>query len=401
MKIAIIGGGAAAFFAAINTKENFPDSEVFLFEKTTKLLSKVLVSGGGRCNVTNSETSISSFSKCYPRGEKQLKKLFGTFNNQNTIKWFESRGVELVAEQDGRMFPKSNTSQTIYDLFVSESERLGIKIQLKSGVNFIKKEGEKINLEVNGQNLLFDKVIVCTGGSPKLEGFNWIKTLGHTIENPVPSLFTFNIPNEKITKLMGLSVPNAIVSIQGTKLKNHGALLITHWGMSGPAVLKLSSFGARLLAERKYNFNINISWCGESNFEGVKEYFISVIKENPKKKLFNIRPFNFPKRLWSYLLERSEISEEKPWVELGKKQINKLVQTICNDTYSVNGKTTFKEEFVTCGGIGLESINMKTMESKHIKNLYFAGEILDIDGITGGFNFQAAWTTAFISSKLN
>ena len=171
--------------------------------------------------------------------------------------------------------------------------------------------------------------------------------------------------------------------------------------MSGPAVLKLSSFGARLLAERKYNFNINISWCGESNFEGVKEYFISVIKENPKKKLFNIRPFNFPKRLWSYLLERSEISEEKPWGELGKKHLNKLVQTICNDTYSVNGKTTFKEEFVTCGGIGLESINMKTMESKHIKNLYFAGEILDIDGITGGFNFQAAWTTAFISSKLN
>ena len=401
MKTAIIGGGAAAFFAAINTKENFPDSEVFLFEKTTKLLSKVLFSGGGRCNVTNSETSISSFSKCYPRGEKQLKKLFGTFNNQNTIKWFESRGVELVAEQDGRMFPKSNTSQTIYDLFVSESERLGIKIQLKSGVNSIKIEGDKINLEVNGQNLLFDKVIVCTGGSPKLEGFNWIKNLGHTIENPVPSLFTFNIPNEKITKLMGLSVPNAIVSIQGTKLKNHGALLITHWGMSGPAVLKLSSFGARMLSDEKYVFKINISWYGESNFEGLKGYFISLIKENPKKKLFNIRPFSFPKRLWSYLLVRSEISEEKPWGELGKKQLNKLVQTICNDTYSVNGKTTFKEEFVTCGGIGLESINMKTMESKHINNLYFAGEILDIDGITGGFNFQAAWTTAFIASKLN
>ena len=401
MKTAIIGGGAAAFFAAINTKENFPDSEVFLFEKTTKLLSKVLFSGGGRCNVTNSETSISSFSKCYPRGEKQLKKLFGTFNNQNTIKWFESRGVKIVAEQDGRMFPKSNTSQTIYDLFVKETERLGIKVQLKSGVNSIKQEGEKINLEVNGQNLLFDKVIVCTGGSPKLEGFNWIKTLGHKIENPVPSLFTFNIPNEKITKLMGLSVPNAIVSIQGSKLKNQGALLITHWGMSGPAVLKLSSFGARMLSDQKYDFNINISWCGESNFEGVNEYFQDVISSNAKKKLFNIRPFSFPRRLWSYLLERSEISEEKPWGELGKKQLNKLVQTICNDTYSVKGKTTFKEEFVTCGGISLESINMKTMESKHIKNLYFAGEILDIDGITGGFNFQAAWTTAFIASKLN
>jgi len=401
MKTVIIGGGAAAFFAAINTKEHFPNSEVVLFEKTSKLLSKVLVSGGGRCNVTNSETSISSFSKCYPRGEKQLKKLFGTFNNQHTIKWFESRGVELVAEQDGRMFPKSNRSQTIYDLFLSETERLGIKIQLKSGVNSIKQEGEKINLEVNGQNLLFDKVIVCTGGSPKLEGFNWIKTLGHKIENPVPSLFTFNIPNENITKLMGLSVPNAIVSIQGTKLKNKGSLLITHWGMSGPAVLKLSSFGSRMLSDQKYDFNINISWCGESNFEGVKEYFQDVIRANTKKKLFNIRPFNFPKRLWSYLLQRSEILEEKPWGELGKKQLNKLVQTICNDTYWVKGKTTFKEEFVTCGGISLEGINMKTMESKHIKNLYFAGEILDIDGVTGGFNFQAAWTTAFIASKLN
>ena len=401
MKTVVIGGGAAAFFAAINTKEHFPNSEVVLFEKTSKLLSKVLVSGGGRCNVTNSETSISSFSKCYPRGEKQLKKLFGTFNNHHTIKWFKSRGVELVAEQDGRMFPKSNRSQTIYDLFLSETERLGIKIQLKSGVNSIKQEGEKINLEVNGQNLLFDKVIVCTGGSPKLEGFNWIKTLGHKIENPVPSLFTFNIPNENITKLMGLSVPNAIVSIQGTKLKNKGSLLITHWGMSGPAVLKLSSFGSRMLSDQKYDFNINISWCGESNFEGVKEYFQDVIRANTKKKLFNISPFNFPKRLWSYLLQRSEILEEKPSGELGKKQLNKLVQTICNDTYWVKGKTTFKEEFVTCGGISLEGINMKTMESKHIKNLYFAGEILDIDGVTGGFNFQAAWTTAFISSKLN
>ena len=213
MKTAIIGGGAAAFFASINTKEHFPNSEVVLFEKTSKLLSKVLVSGGGRCNVTNSETSISNFSKSYPRGEKQLKKLFNTFSNQDTINWFESRGVKIVSEEDGRMFPKSNTSQTIYDLFISETERLGIKVQLKSGVNSIKQEEEKINLEVNGQNLLFDKVIVCTGGSPKLEGFNWIKTIGHKIENPVPSLFTFNIPNEKITKLMGLSVPEASVSI--------------------------------------------------------------------------------------------------------------------------------------------------------------------------------------------
>jgi hypothetical protein len=286
-------------------------------------------------------------------------------------------------------------------LFLHESEKLGIKIKLKSGVNSIKQEAEKIILEVNGKFLLFDKVIVCTGGSPKLEGFNWMKNLGHKIENPVPSLFTFNIPNEKITKLMGLSVPNALISIEGTKQKNSGSLLITHWGMSGPAILKLSSFGAILLSDKKYNFNISVSWCGESNFEKIKDELQSIITENKQKKLFNIRPFNFPKRLWSYLLEGSDLSEEKPWGELGKKQLNKLVQTICNDIYSVKGKTTFKEEFVTCGGISSESINIKTMESKHIKNLYFAGEILDIDGVTGGFNFQAAWTTAFIASKLN
>tara|TARA_B000000565_G_scaffold239559_1_gene203188 strand:- start:226 stop:1125 length:900 start_codon:yes stop_codon:yes gene_type:complete len=299
------------------------------------------------------------------------------------------------------MFPKSNTSQTIYDLFISESKNLGVRVNLKSSVTSLIQEGEKISVQVNGQKLLFDKVIVCTGGSPKLEGFDWLKILDHKIESPVPSLFTFNIPNEKITQLMGLSVPSALVSIEGTKLRSTGPLLITHWGFSGPAVLKLSSFGARNLSDKNYNFRMGISWCGENNFEKVKEEIQSIINTNQKKKLFKIRPYNFPKRLWSYLLDRSDLSAEKPYSELGTKQLNKLVQIICNDSYVVSGKTTYKEEFVTCGGINLESINFKTMESKHIKNLYFAGEILDIDGITGGFNFQSAWTTAFIASKLN
>ena len=400
MKTAIIGGGASGFFTAINTKENFPNSEIIIFEKSNKLLAKVLVSGGGRCNVTNSENSISVFSKSYPRGERQLKKLFGRFNNQHVIEWFKNKGVELVSEEDGRMFPKSNTSQTIYDLFVSESEKLGIMVNLKSTVTSIKQEGEQITIQVNGQKLLFDKVIVCTGGSPKLSGLDWLKSSGHKIEKPVPSLFTFNILNKRITQLMGLSVPNALVSIEGTKLKNTGPLLITHWGLSGPAVLKLSSIGARILACKNYNFKISVSWCGENNFEKVKEEMHSIINTNMNKKLLRARPYNFPKRLWSYLLDRSELTEEKPCFELGKKQLNKLVNTICNDGYLVNGKTTFKEEFVTCGGISLDSLNLKNLESKHIKNLYFAGEILDIDGITGGFNFQAAWTTAFIASKL-
>jgi len=400
MKTAIIGGGASGFFTAINTKENFPNSEIIIFEKSNKLLTKVLVSGGGRCNVTNSERSISVFSRSYPRGERQLKKLFGRFNNQHVIEWFKNKGVELVSEEDRRMFPKSNTSQTIYDLFVSQADKLGVKINLKSTVTSIKQEGEQITIQVNGQKLLFDKVIVCTGGSPKLSGLDWLKSLGHKIEEPVPSLFTFNILNKKITQLMGLSVLDAMVSIEGTKLKNTGPLLITHWGLSGPAVLKLSSFGARFLAYKNYNFKISVSWCGENNFEKVRDEMRSIFNTNKNKKLLSIRPYNFPKRLWSYLLERSELSEEKPCLELGKKQLNKLINTICNDGYLVNGKTTFKEEFVTCGGISLKSVNLKNLESKHIKNLYFAGEILNIDGITGGFNFQAAWTTAFIASKL-
>ena len=400
MKAAIIGGGASGFFSAINAKENFPNYEIIIFEKSNKLLTKVLVSGGGRCNVTNSESSVSVFSKSYPRGERHLKKLFGRFNNQDVIEWFKNKGVELVSEEDGRMFPKSNTSQTIYDLFVSESEKLGVRVNLKSPVTSIKQEGKQIAIQVNGQKLLFDKVIVCSGGSPKLSGLEWLKSLGHKIEDPVPSLFTFNILNKKITRLMGLSVPNALVSIEGTKLKNTGSLLITHWGFSGPAVLKLSSIGARILAFKNYNFKISVSWCGENNFEKVKKEMHSIINANKKKKLLSIRPNNLPKRLWSYLLERSGLPEEKLYSELGKKQLNKLINTICNDGYLVNGKTTFKEEFVTCGGISLKSLNLKNLESKHIKNLYFAGEILDIDGITGGFNFQAAWTTAFIASKL-
>ena len=400
MKAAIIGGGASGFFSAINAKENFPNYEIIIFEKSNKLLTKVLVSGGGRCNVTNSESSVSVFSKSYPRGERHLKKLFGRFNNQDVIEWFKNKGVELVSEEDGRMFPKSNTSQTIYDLFVSESKKLGVRVNLKSTVTSIKQEGKQIAIQVNGQKLLFDKVIVCSGGSPKLSGLEWLKSLGHKIEDPVPSLFTFNILNKKITRLMGLSVPNALVSIEGTKLKNTGSLLITHWGFSGPAVLKLSSIGARILAFKNYNFKISVSWCGENNFEKVKKEMHRIINANKKKKLLSIRPNNLPKRLWSYLLERSGLPEEKPYSELGKKQLNKLINTICNDGYLVNGKTTFKEEFVTCGGISLKSLNLKNLESKHIKNLYFAGEILDLDGITGGFNFQAAWTTAFIASKL-
>ena len=401
MKVAIIGGGAAGFFTAINIKDNFPNAEVVIFEKTSKVLSKVKVSGGGRCNVTNGIDSIKELSKSYPRGEKKLRKAFGYFSNKDAFQWFENRGVALVTQKDNCVFPKSQNSQTIIDCFLNEVQEKNITIQYKKGVKKIKSNTDKIELTfLNDTIQIFDKVIVATGGSPQLKGLDWLKETGHTIEKPVPSLFTFNLYNEPITKLMGIVVENAIVSIQGTKLKSDGPLLITHWGFSGPAILKLSAFGARILSEMNYEFKVQINWINVTNIELVRDELLTIVNSHPKKKITSIRPFNLQNRLWLFLLERITISLEKTWQELGKKGINKLVNTLTNDVYIAKGKTTFKEEFVTCGGISLEDINFKTMESKIIKNLYFAGEVLDIDGITGGFNFQAAWTTAFIASKL-
>ena len=403
MRIAVIGGGAAGFFSAIAAKENRLDSHVTIFEKSQKVLSKVKVSGGGRCNVTNGTTSISELAKGYPRGEKQLKKAFSVFSTTDTWKWFESRGVELYTQDDNRVFPKSDNSHSIVDCLMAETNQLGIDLQLGAGVSSIKSASDKLELQFQGEteSRTFDKVIIATGGSPSKKGFDWLEHLGHKIEVPVPSLFTFNMPTEPIKELMGVVVANAMVNIQGTKLKSQGPLLITHWGMSGPAILKLSAFGARILSELGYKFKAQVNWAGEPNNELVLENVRDIIEQNPKKLLSNVRPFGLPERMWLFLLTRSEISSTKKWSELSKKDLNKLVNTLTNDEYQVSGKTTFKEEFVTCGGISLESVNFKTMESKACPNLYFAGEILDVDGITGGYNFQAAWTTGFIAGKLN
>jgi hypothetical protein len=403
MKVAVIGGGAAGFFSAIAAKENHPDSEVTIFEKSQKVLSKVKVSGGGRCNVTNGTTSISELAKGYPRGEKQLKKAFSTFNTVHTRAWLESRGVELYVQSDNRVFPTSNDSQTIVDCLFRETKRLGISIQLGVGISSIEANNDQLELQFQSESPLktFDKVIVATGGSPSRKGFDWLERLGHKIEEPVPSLFTFNMPSESIIELMGVVAENAIVSIQGSKLRSQGPLLITHWGMSGPAILKLSAFGARILSGMNYDFKIQVNWAGEVNNELVMTQLEEITVANPNKLLQNVKPFGLPERLWLFVLERSELPPTKKWSELGKKGMNKLVNTLTNDEYTVSGKTTFKEEFVTCGGISLESVNFNTMESRVCKNLYFAGEILDIDGITGGYNFQAAWTTAYIAGKLN
>ncbi|MEZ7953787.1 MAG: NAD(P)/FAD-dependent oxidoreductase [Bacteroidales bacterium] len=403
MKIAVIGGGAAGFFAALSAKEYYPESELIILEKSQQLLSKVKISGGGRCNVTNGCATIDQLTAAYPRGGRQLKKLFGVFNNHSTIEWFESRGVPLTIQEDKCVFPSSQDSQTIVDCFLGETERLGIKIITGTGIEDIKTASEGINIyykDIKREPQLFNKVIIATGGSPKREGLHWLERCGHKIVDPLPSLFSFNMPSEPVKNLMGVVVEKASATIQGTKIKADGALLITHWGMSGPAILKLSSFGARILRERDYNFKIGINWINEPNNEIVTFEIDSIIAEHSGKMLSSVRPYSLPVRLWMHLLEKCEISSDKRWSELGKKGINKIVNTLTNDEYTVKGKATFREEFVTCGGVSLDSINLNTLESKVVPNLYFAGEVLDIDAITGGFNLQAAWTTGFIAGKL-
>ena len=398
-KVAVIGGGAAGFFAAISCKTHHPEAQVFIIEKTSKLLAKVKVSGGGRCNVTNGFEGISGFAKHYPRGEKQLKKAFGQFNSKDTIEWFENRGVALKTEPDGRMFPTTDQSQTIINCLMQECKRLGIQIRTSSQVQEIVSHEDSIELVINGIKEIFQSVIIATGGQPKKEGFQWLKDLGHQIIEPVPSLFTFNMPKNPITKLMGLSVPNATVRIQGTKLEQSGPLLITHWGMSGPAVLKTSAWGARTLNELNYQFVAHVNWLGSSKDFEVKEQIDLVRQNSPKKLLKNLCPFELPQRFWEFQLNKCEVDLEKPWAEVSKKHINKLIEVLVNDQYPVSGKTTFKEEFVTAGGIDLAEVDFSSMQSRVVNNLYFAGEVLNIDGVTGGFNFQAAWTTGYIAGK--
>jgi len=401
LRVAIIGGGAAGFFAAFSVKENHRDAEVVILEKTGKTLAKVKVSGGGRCNVTNACFSASKLSKFYPRGEKPMKKLFSVFQAVDTVEWFKKRGVELKAEGDNRMFPVTDSSRTIIDCFHKEAEKLGIKVLLQKTVNKIVPRADGFSLHLEKGVEFFDNVIIATGGSPKETGFDWLKNLGHSIVPPQPSLFTFNIPHDPIKKLMGLVVEHATVRIQGTKLSYAGPVLITHWGMSGPAVLKLSAWGARVLAEKEYSFKVQINWLSIKNESEANEILDTELEIIRRKKIINGNPFGLPSRMWGFMLDKAGIDGDTVWHQLSKKSRNKLLNILLNDVYEVRGKTTFKEEFVTCGGVNLSDINMLTMESLKCKGMYFAGEVIDVDGITGGFNFQAAWTTGFVAGKLN
>lgn len=400
-RIAVIGGGAAGFFSAIVAAECHPKAEVVLLEKSDKLLAKVRISGGGRCNVTNGTTSIAELAKGYPRGGKALKKVFGKWNTQHTMQWFESRGVPLKTEADGRVFPTSDDSASIVQCLFSAASAAGVIVRTHTAVVELESYFSRWLLHIRGEGTLdADRVIVATGGSPKRHGLEWLEDLGHEVIDPVPSLFTFNTPGSPLAELMGLSVNHGRVAVEGSTLAAEGPVLITHWGLSGPAVLKCSAFGARELADLGYRFTVRVNWMGEKNQDVIRQSLAEIAEAHGKKHLRNHRPEGIPERLWHFLLEKEGIDAAKPWMELGKKGLNRLTHRLAEDDYAVQGKTTFKEEFVTCGGVSLNAVDHRTFQSRTCPGVYFAGEVLDIDGITGGYNFQAAWTTGFIAGQL-
>jgi predicted Rossmann fold flavoprotein len=399
-KLVVIGGGAAGFFCAVNAAQMNPSLEVVIIEKTSKLLSKVKISGGGRCNVTHACYSIADMIKKYPRGASFLKKAFHDFFTTDTIAWFKKRHVELKTEPDGRMFPVSNTSQSIIDCLMNEVNRYDVGILMNRDAKQLTIDNGQWKIVFANEEVIHaDYVCIASGGYPKSAQFEWLKNIGHTIEEPVPSLFTFNMPGNPVTELMGITAENVAVKINGTKLTQEGPLLITHWGMSGPAILKLSAQGARELANKNYEFTISVNWAPTYNEQTLKEKFQQVRFDIAATKIANRNPFGVPQRLWQYLMQQSGIHEDMRWADLPAKEQNKFIKNVCAQEFAVKGKTTFKEEFVTAGGISLNEIDHATMQSKIAPNLFFAGEVIDVDGVTGGFNFQNAWTTGYISAK--
>lgn len=434
MNIAIIGGGAAGCFAAINIKRNNPEASVTVIEAGRKLLAKVAITGGGRCNLTNSFRDIRSIAAAYPRGEKLMKRLLREFSHDDTMAWFEREGVRLVTQDDQCVFPKSQDAMEIVGTLTSLMRCLGVEVRTScrvvkieaslsgyevatltgcevaalSGSNNLK-TSEPQNLKTSepvspsgdygGLQLIFDRVIVTTGGSPKLSGLDMLAPLNLDIITPVPSLFSICLPNHPITELTGTVVEHASATLVGTKLRAEGPLLITHWGMSGPAILKLSSYAARQLHDSDYKAHISVNWLGDANEGEAMETIMELAIKNPAKQLASVYPQQFNSRLWTYLIKQSSLNPSQRWSELAKKSFNKLVNTLVNDQYLMDGKNRFKEEFVTCGGVALSNINPKTMECRNYPGLYFAGEVLDVDAITGGFNLQAAWSMAWVVSN--
>ena len=396
-KIIIIGGGAAGFFTAINAKEKNPDLDITILEKGKEVLQKVKISGGGRCNVTHACFIPKDLCEFYPRGRKELLGPFHQFMTGDTFEWFENRGVSLKIEADNRVFPEANTSQAIIDCFQNAVDNLGIKVLKNHGVNSVYQQENKWIINTKSTSFEADKLVIAAGSSKKV--WELCETLNHTIIEPVPSLFTFNINDKRLTDLLGISVPNATVKIVNTKLEASGPLLITHWGMSGPAVLKLSAFGARILAEKNYQYNVEVNWLSRPA-DKILNVLLNLKKKEPRKTVILKSPFTeISKRLWERLVVASEIKTNQNWADLKNSQLETLANQLTKGIYNANGRTTFKEEFVTAGGIDLKEINFKRFESKLHKNLFFVGEVLNIDAVTGGFNFQNAWTGGFICAK--
>lgn len=391
--IIIVGGGAAGFFTAINIVERNPKLKVAILERGAEVLQKVRISGGGRCNVTHACFEPNELVKFYPRGEKELRGPFHQFCSGDTIEWFEKHGVELKIEADGRMFPVSNSSQTIIDCFLKATQKLGIAVLTGQSVQSIFKKETAWKIETQTENYLAEKLILATGSNPKI--WEMLQSFGHAVITPVPSLFTFNIKDSRIKELPGVAA-QVTVKVKDTKLSSTGPLLITHWGMSGPAILKLSAWGARILHDKNYQFTILVNWLNDEETADVEKKLKDLKQEHAKKSVSKKSPFELTNRLWESLVLASGIELETKWADLSKIQLQNLANQLTNATFQVNGKSTFKEEFVTAGGIDLKEINFKTMESKLHENLYFAGEIVNIDAITGGFNFQNAWTSGFI-----
>jgi predicted Rossmann fold flavoprotein len=403
----VIGGGAAGIFCAVNAARLHPNLRVTVLEKTSKLLSKVKVSGGGRCNVTHALFDITEISQRYPRGQHFVKKSFHQFFTSDTIRWFEQRGVKLKAEKDGRMFPVTDSSQTIIDCLLNEANLFGADIRMMADVREMLPHNDGFTVHLaNGDELTANYIVVACGGYPKSCMFDWLRKLGHLISEPVPSLFTFNLPGgnslqakHPITELMGMSVENARVKIEGSRLVEEGPVLITHWGLSGPAILRLSAWGARELAAKNYEFKTHVNWVPSHNEQSLKEQFKTLRISNASKKVVNHNFTQLPNRLWQFLLETSGVIADCRFADLPAKTENALIKNLVDYAVEVKGKTTFKEEFVTAGGIHLSEVDANTMMSKKVPNLFFAGEILDVDGITGGFNFQHAWTSSWIAAN--
>ena len=393
-KVIIIGGGAAGYFTAINAKEKNPDLDITILEKGNDVLQKVKISGGGRCNVTHACFEPKELVKFYPRGEKELLGPFHQFMTGDTFEWFDDRDVPLKIEDDNRVFPEANTSQAIMDCFQKAVDNLGIKVLTNHGVNAVYQQKNKWVVNTKARDFEADQLVIAAGSSKKV--WELCTTLDHTVIDPVPSLFTFNINDKRLTDLLGISVPNATVSILGTKLEASGPLLITHWGMSGPAILKLSAFGARILADQNYQYNIEVNWLSRPT-DQIMNVLLNLKKKEPRKTVALKSPFTeISKRLWERFVTFSGIQATQNWADLNNRQLENLAHQLTKGHYNANGRTTFKDEFVTAGGVDLKEINFKRFESKQHKNLFFVGEVLNIDAVTGGFNFQNAWTGGYL-----